>query len=435
MELKFKVNHQVLSMDTMTVVSHSKSFLSVKFEFLQSSEWEGMEKFAHFEFEGQTFDVPLEGNTIPKSYGINLTAGRWYIYLHGDRYENGELKERVVTERCSFMVYSSGQKGETPFPAFKVDVNTKILAEMEQFREDLTKGRLNGKDGERGLQGERGPQGITGSQGERGLQGEEGPQGLPGKDGIQVNDREFTEENPLSGKFTAQNFAGAFRKKVSGEVIAVDDVSSVEHKVRCRVESKNLFAENYIRGTWSRDGVLSDNANRLACPEKISTRGAKKLFLKLSDITFRDFAVWIYTFNGDKFIKFDGVDIDKQSLAIDVHDADSFVLFVFAAEGARMPDKFAKVMVSLYDIPYAPYISDLSKVKVSRQRPDGSEKTYHTSLPDGTIFGMTSVSPYMTITSDTPGVLINAEYNQDPNILMQKVNARLDALEAKQTNI
>ena len=418
MELKFKINHQVLSMDTMTVVSHSKSFLSVKFEFLQSSEWEGMEKFAHFELAGQTFDVPLEGNTIPKSYGINLTAGRWYIYLHGDRYENGELKERVVTERCSFMVYSSGQKGETPFPAFKVDVNTKILAEMEQFREDLTKGRLNGKDGERGLQGETGPQ---------------GEQGLPGKDSVQINDREFTAENPLSGRFVANHFSNALKRGVSGEAIAVDDVSPVEHEVKCKISSVpdlskvtvNRYGKNLF--DFKTAPVVNAYYSSMLAPSGINyitfCRVLKGKTYTVSKKLSTRFKIFFTDEISDTAATYQGVgDASATSATLTNVDGHDYlgIYFALTVVGDN-PEEIIKTI----QVEYGSTATTYEKCKV---------QTY-TPTAYGEVQDMTSLSPDMTILSNTPGVIINAEYNQDGNAVIRKLSDRIAEFESKAANI
>ena len=48
--------------------------------------------------------------------------------------------------------------------------------------------------------------------------------------------------------------------------------------------------------------------------------------------------------------------------------------------------------------------------------------------PDGTVSGMTSLSPYMTILSDDPGVTISAEYNKDSNKVVGNLQAQIEEL-------
>lgn len=54
--------------------------------------------------------------------------------------------------------------------------------------------------------------------------------------------------------------------------------------------------------------------------------------------------------------------------------------------------------------------------------------TTYTPNPDGTVNGVTSVSPTMTIFTDKSGVTIEAEYNQDINAAFDKVNTLLETL-------
>lgn len=55
--------------------------------------------------------------------------------------------------------------------------------------------------------------------------------------------------------------------------------------------------------------------------------------------------------------------------------------------------------------PYEPYI----------------EPTTHQSTADGTVEGVTSISPNMTLLSDNNGVVINAHYYKDPDIVMSNL--------------
>lgn len=47
--------------------------------------------------------------------------------------------------------------------------------------------------------------------------------------------------------------------------------------------------------------------------------------------------------------------------------------------------------------------------------------TTHVPAPDGTVSGMTSLSPCMTILTDTEGVIVECEYNQDTNKVIDKI--------------
>lgn len=60
------------------------------------------------------------------------------------------------------------------------------------------------------------------------------------------------------------------------------------------------------------------------------------------------------------------------------------------------------------------------------------EATTHTPSADGTVEGIKSVAPTMTLFTDTENVVIEIEYNQDINVLNTKLNEALDAIIAIQ---
>ena len=54
--------------------------------------------------------------------------------------------------------------------------------------------------------------------------------------------------------------------------------------------------------------------------------------------------------------------------------------------------------------------------------------TTHTPLSDGTVEGVVSLAPTMTLFTDTEGVTIEVEYNQDINVLLDSIKASLKAI-------
>lgn len=78
---------------------------------------------------------------------------------------------------------------------------------------------------------------------------------------------------------------------------------------------------------------------------------------------------------------------------------------------------------------YSPYV-DLSTVTVTRYGVDETDnpKNY-TPEPDGTVNGITSLSPTMTLSTDNESVTIEAEYNLDTACVIESIEQEIKALE------
>ena len=367
---------------------------------------------------------------------------------------------------------------------------------------------------------------------------------------------------PEVKKYVADNFANAFKNQVSGEVVAVDDVSPIGHRVGCKVESKNLIPYPYTDGPKAMNGItFTPHADGSVTIDGTATEQANYFFAVGKHL---DFKAGPYTVSGTPSggsyatyyfrtlaIYADGSDAtqDFDEPSTRIYKSDFFItgiVFTVKAgvsfQGETMKPQFERGSVAT---PYTPYIPDLSKVTVNRcngnlsdigtvdvvgdriinltiplpageyyvsckatgenskavvifrdekelivSQPnlifdaDSVRHTLRTSLkskatscilragetydgaigkksrfedfqislnkdtpyekfngirfipdPDGTVSDMTSLSPNMTILSNTPGVIINAEYNQDGNAVIRKLSDRIAELESKATNI
>lgn len=135
MKLKFLINGQTIRDHVPSVmVSDTVKYFSAEFIF-KDEVWKNLTKYAHFRRGEKVYDIQITNDEIPKSTELNLEAGDWTVYLHGDRYENGELVKRVTTNTCSFYVEKSGCLEGESFPSVKVDLTTQLLARMEALEQ------------------------------------------------------------------------------------------------------------------------------------------------------------------------------------------------------------------------------------------------------------------------------------------------------------
>lgn len=204
------VKGQVLQVDAPTIVAGSIDYLSARFCF-QSSDWDGMQKWAHFSCGDTVYDIELTDDRIEKDKHLNLSAGEWKIWLHGSEYVDGELVERITTNEKYITVLPTGATDtDNPFPSAEPSVVEQIYADLDNtvqaavnnaipdavdaaLKTAKESGEFDGKDGIDGAPGADGKSayqialdnGFEGTEAEwlESLKGEDGEPGAPGQPG------------------------------------------------------------------------------------------------------------------------------------------------------------------------------------------------------------------------------------------------------------
>lgn len=129
------INCQKLSLASTYIVADTIDFLEAEF-FFQSADWEGLEKWAHFTKGVEVYDIRLTEDRIRKEDHLNLTAGKWQVYLHGNEYNNGEVTQRVTTNEVTLYVEPTGTLDGEPFPEIPASVTEQILARLEDVEQN-----------------------------------------------------------------------------------------------------------------------------------------------------------------------------------------------------------------------------------------------------------------------------------------------------------
>lgn len=126
--IAFFIRGQTLTISSPTVAADSVNFLTAKFTF-QTSDWDGLEKVAHFRCGELYAEIGLEDDVITAGRGLNLTAGEWT--------EGGELVQRATTQTAALTVVPSGigEDGE-PLPNL-ASYGEEILAEVENIHAEV----------------------------------------------------------------------------------------------------------------------------------------------------------------------------------------------------------------------------------------------------------------------------------------------------------
>lgn len=129
------VRGQSLRLSVPRIAADTIDYLTAKFLF-QSSDWDGLEKWAHFTKGGAVYDVRLTDDGITADAHLNLTAGKWTVYLHGNRYAGGKVVQRITTEIQTLEVLPTGILNGEPLPDIPPSAAEQILARVARLEDD-----------------------------------------------------------------------------------------------------------------------------------------------------------------------------------------------------------------------------------------------------------------------------------------------------------
>lgn len=222
-------------------------------------------------------------------------------------------------------------------------------------------------------------------------------------------------------------FANAVKGKVSGSVVQVDDVSPVEHIVGCRVTSKNLWNMGVFTNTnaltFNKDGTVTVKEGNYSCGTMVTLQEVCPS-LKVGDVVTLSISTtgqpFVYILGTTKNIRADHgttFTITEEALVSRI------ILYGTFADAAdyNEPHTINWVMVEKGNevTEYSPYI-DVSTCEVYR-----NEESFPVAA-DGTVNGMTSVSPSMTVYADDINAVVEVEYNRDSNEVLKEVLKFID---------
>ena len=129
------IHRQRLKLVNEHVVADTIDYLEMKFNF-RTDDWNGLTKWAHFANGDTVYDIPLTGDCIRKEDHLNLTAGEWRVYLHGNEFADGKVIERITTCVENLRVYPTGSLTGEPFPEMPASVTEQILARLDDIEQN-----------------------------------------------------------------------------------------------------------------------------------------------------------------------------------------------------------------------------------------------------------------------------------------------------------
>ena len=218
-----------------------------------------------------------------------------------------------------------------------------------------------------------------------------------------------------------------------GEVVAIYDTSPVEHSMGVKVKSKNQCPETALK-TTANGGVMKklgsctyDEAEKIITLTGDATSNHAGMY----GLPFAPEADKYYTFSCEVRGTTDKIAlVGFTTAAIPITLTEEYQKFSMSASGSRINNvrfylqkgsisgdwiQFRNVQIEegTTATDYAPYV-DINAVKVTVSDGDIVSKQYEVNA-DGTVDGVTSIYPNMTLSTDTQGAVIDCTYNRDIN--------------------
>lgn len=244
---------------------------------------------------------------------------------------------------------------------------------------------------------------------------------------IQEAGENIVETASIAEQNTKNVLANAIKGHLKGEVVTADDISSVEHEMAVKVMcpdgidpatvnvrrcGKNLFEitgkSNIVNGvtfTVNKDGTV--NVNGTATANTFFQLGTCKLPSGQS-----------CSISGSP------KDSSTKTYMLYIHHNDSYIDVFDTGSGENFEtlDEVFKGIIVVYagvtanNLIFSPMIEYGTTVTTF----EPYKGTEHTTSSDGTVSGMMSTAPNMTILTDTEGVVIDCEYIVDTKTYIDK---------------
>lgn len=133
--LNGEIFRQRLKIANAHVVADTIDYLEAKFIF-KTDDWDGLDKWVHFANDSAVYDIRLTEDCIRKEDHLNLSAGMWKVYLHGNEFRDGKVIQRITTDEAVLYVNPTGMLDGEPFPEMPASVTEQILARLDNVEQN-----------------------------------------------------------------------------------------------------------------------------------------------------------------------------------------------------------------------------------------------------------------------------------------------------------
>ena len=134
------IKGQNLTIRTPMIAADTIDYLTAQFVF-QTVDWEGCRLFSHWKCGETNYTIELsDAGKIEKEQHLNLTAGTWTVWIHGEQYRDGELIQRITTDEATLTVKATGTAGGSPFPEVPASDLERINAQIAELQDKVGSG-------------------------------------------------------------------------------------------------------------------------------------------------------------------------------------------------------------------------------------------------------------------------------------------------------
>lgn len=228
--------------------------------------------------------------------------------------------------------------------------------------------------------------------------------------------------------------ANAIKGNVSGPVVSMADVSSFEHEVKVKVGGKNLFDASVFEEEQTVNGVTIKRSGNTFVFNGTATEGFS--YEKYGHWNLPQPAVLsLAYFSGSVsnivwFSMKDGGDKQIQS-RINADCSTSYYsaslsiatrAWFWIEGGTTFENLTLAVQLEAGETAtaYEPWL-DPATITLSVKDASGETVATYTPNSDGTVEGIKSISPTMTLSTDTANAIIECEYNRDSNKVLEEL--------------
>lgn len=128
--IQFQVNQQILTARFDPVVADTIQYVECAAEYTE--DWGGTSKFLHVSKGEESYTIPFdEPVTLPLSKGV------WSFWIHGNIFEDGDVKERITTNIWKLFVQGTGLLDGEPFPEMTPSFGEYYVAQMNGVLETM----------------------------------------------------------------------------------------------------------------------------------------------------------------------------------------------------------------------------------------------------------------------------------------------------------
>lgn len=140
--LNGEIFRQRLKIANTHVVADTIDYLEAKF-FFKTDDWDGLTKWAHFANDGGTvYDIRLTEGCIRKEDHLNLSAGMWKVYLHGNEFRDGKVIQRITTDEAVLYVNPTGMLDGDPFPEVPPSAGEQAFAAVQSAKDSAERAEI-----------------------------------------------------------------------------------------------------------------------------------------------------------------------------------------------------------------------------------------------------------------------------------------------------